>query len=658
MSTRVYKFGLRGPTQNADLVRVEITGGHRYANRLVEVERARRAALREYEAQAGDLPALSAAYRAADDAYQAADRVVRVHRSRTRKKDETQAMKDEVRQTREARRQAKSVLCEARAKLRRLDAPSATYLAMQQAVKTHGKRSPQKYNAELALMADPLGGREGIEARVNFVLRGFRKERECAWGTGGLVEASRDQKQKMPLYQFGTEPNDPRFRAATAEWRITEDGTFTRAGLDAVGRLGVQLTAGKQAVTGILDGTNTFVRVSRQDSDPKRGRRMGQRFVLSMRVGTDDGAPVWACWPMVMHRPLPADGHVKGVTVSVSTVADREDWCACFTVTTGDGVSTCGRGSVAIDLGWRQLASGDVRVASWWGDDGEHGEVRCPARIISRLGHADEIRSVRGGAFNRARAALGVRLASLTLPTWMVESTRTLASWHSPARLSALATHWTDHRFDGDEDAYVDLEGWRKQNLHLWQWEANERRTAEAARTEVYRLAGASLAARYHTVVWEDFDLAKMKSTHSTNETAKRNFQCSAPGDARRIVIQAFTGRGGADVKVSAVDSTHICHFCGSVEEYDAIAMLVCKCDACGTEWDQDENAAKVLLTRYNIACERANGHEPPGVARNDDNPNNPNGIRETKWQRKEWLAQEKQLRLAAARNTYSDGAE
>src|SRR3990172_1314979 len=44
MTTRAYSYGAKAPTENAELVRQQLILAHRYANRLVEIERERREA--------------------------------------------------------------------------------------------------------------------------------------------------------------------------------------------------------------------------------------------------------------------------------------------------------------------------------------------------------------------------------------------------------------------------------------------------------------------------------------------------------------------------------------------------------------------------------------------------------------------------------------
>ena len=77
---------------------------------------------------------------------------------------------------------------------------------------------------------------------------------------------------------------------------------------------------------------------------------------LRMRVGTEGigRRPVWAEFPLMLHRPLPADAVVKGAWVRRFKVADRFRWELQIQLesTTVARVEAAGdkRGVVAIDL--------------------------------------------------------------------------------------------------------------------------------------------------------------------------------------------------------------------------------------------------------------------------------------------------------------------
>jgi hypothetical protein len=304
------------------------------------------------------------------------------------------------------------------------------------------------------------------------------------------------------------------------------------------------------------------------------------------------------------------------------------------------------------------MPDGSIRVAYVVGTDDHKDDIRLPARLVEAFGRAEGIRSVRDRDFNEARTKLSEAIQALSaVPAWLTDATRTLPQWRSPARMASVAKRWSTERFDGDEEVYAALEQWRYRDHHLWQYESDERAKHIGHRRDIYRVLARRLADRYGRIALEDFDLrdvaarAPIEADHE-NETARANRQAVAVSELRQSIVQAF-GKARVDV-VSAVDSTHICHVCGSVEAFDAEASILHRCTACGVTWDQDENAAHVLLRRG----ERSGDDDPAGVARNDDKGNDSRPV-ETRWQRASRLAVERKTRKEiAAREMSGKAAE
>jgi transposase len=71
-------------------------------------------------------------------------------------------------------------------------------------------------------------------------------------------------------------------------------------------------------------------------------------------------------------------------------------------------------------------------------------------------------------------------------------------------------------------------------------------------------------------------------------------------------------------VKLDPVDTTRECFWCSHVNtEWEKPEERVQTCAACKRQWDQDHNAARILLKRFNAgdgnaAPEPEPTHEPP----------------------------------------------
>lgn len=597
MSIRVFKYGLLAPTTNATLVRDQLRLMGRYRNVLTEIECARRAALRPVLRAHGDIAQLEADVGRAQAELDAGLLAVRSARAQTRSRSETQEMRARVTAAREVRRLAKGVLAQA--------------------------RQAQK--------SDPgiLAAKDRIHARALELTKSAREHCGVYWGSYLLVEdAAGSSFESTPMFD-GTEPSDPRF-----------------VRFDGQGSVGVQIQGGRPAIQ--LFEENTLCRIELIE-----GRR---NPVLHLRVGSkEDGSPVWAIFPMKMHRPFPLGSVVKRVTVSIRRIGPRERWTVQFTLVIPDEIrAAINDRRVAIDVGWRQMSDGSVRVAYLRGTDGYEHDMRLPARLVEAFGRSDGLRRVRDKNFNAIRPQLVAFLAANQVPAWLVKATETLPYWRSAGRLAALTRKWAQNRFQGDEAAYDAMEAWRYHDHHLWSYECDERAKHLGHRKDIYRVMARQLANRYERLVLEDFDLREVAEVPAPDSeeqniaAARAKRQRIAISELRLCLVNAFT-KMRTD-HVSAVDSTHICHVCGSVEEFDAAVKVSHTCSGCMTTWDQDDNACYVLLAR----SEPTGDDETPGGARGEETPT----IIETRWRRAARLAAERTARNEIARKPEGNAAE
>lgn len=575
MTTRVYKFGLLAPSTHATEVRELLFTAHRYRNQLTEIERERRKLIRDALG-----PGLHEAEVRAEEVEErcvAVSLEIKAHHAAARTRKTPEALT---------------------ARQKTLKAERKTALAAFRALKRDLYASPATQDA--------LAGIKEMSSERARKARGESGLAPHAWGTYQRVEAAADASRKMPLYD-GIEPNDPRFH------RYGGEGSFA-----------IHLQNDNAMAVEKLFKPNNWVRVDALDArvwipeTPRGERRRLSRTILRIRIGVDEQRePVFATFPMIMHREIPPGSVISWVVVQLRRTGPREEWTVSFTVSLPDAKpvpsAARGRGAVAIDIGWRLVpgivpGTQDLRVCAHYGEDGKTGDLRLRARDLSGLGSfPDSIRANRDDSFNLARRMLSQWIAAeTTIPDWLTRATRTLEDWRSPARLAKMVHEWRDARFPADAEIYLALEAWRYRDRHLWQYETGQRTGALRNRREIYRRFGAMLASRYETVVFEDFDLRRLARRPKTfetdkneNETARTNRFLAATSELRGCILNAFASRGGSSAKVNALDSTRICHSCGSVEVFDAAAFVVHACSACGLVWDQDENASRVLFERF-----------------------------------------------------------
>lgn len=587
MSIRVYRYGLLPPTVQRERVLDQMRRAHKYRNDLVALERQRRAELRALYAQHTDTTVETTAREAAQQVEQALA-ALKHAQADGGKGAAVAGLKAALAAAKKVAKEANAAVRAARAKLREDPTVVAT-------TKEINDRAAERHKAARAASG-------------------------LYWGNYQLVDDDMQRVRQMPLYD-GAAPNDPAFA------RFTHDGVVgVQIGLPSGGTPYLCANVFEEDTLVFIDPVSDAAWHA-----PRRGDRdRAQRTVLHMRVGSGEKRkPIMAEWPLRLHRPLPPHGVIKRAAVHVSRVADRERWWVCLTVQDDAPRTGCGKGAVAVDIGWRKVEEG-LRVARWRGADGEQGEVMLSAKMVGALHKPEELRSVRDKAFNAARALLVTWLAAppVEVPTWLTERTATLAQWRSPGRLAALVLAWGTARFPGDEGIFgraatkeeilaaktdpdptkgrgEGLEGWRVDDLHLWRWEAFQRRGALGWRKDLYRTAAAHLAKRYGTLVLEDFDLRNVaerpsaESTEKVNYTARSNRQLAAVSELRQALMQAFLARGGDVVKVEAADTTRTCRHCGLVAKFNAAEDVTHVCEGCRTVFDQDDNASSVMLVYY-----------------------------------------------------------
>lgn len=590
MHSRVYLYGLLPPTPAcAPLVEQQMGRAHRYRNVLVEIERERRAKVREVMAAHPDMAPLE---------------------------EQVNALVAE----RETALQALP------RKAARNDPARANVRAM--ATRIRDLRGQIKA-ARKAVLADAEVARQLAEADEFSRERVRRARATCNvyWGTYLLQEADADRArmERMP----------PKFHRWTGE-----------------GRVSVQLQGGLEQDK--MWGGDTRMQIdpvapeAHDPLSPRGVRRRAHRTVLRLRVGSDaQRGPIWAEWPMLMHRPLP-----KGAIIKVATVSRRYrncttwDWQVLLTVSIPDESArpAPAAGVVALNLGFCERPDGSLRAGYLVGDDGWTQEIVVPASTSELLGKCDSIRSFRDKnldamrpllsawrqdqnlAFERVcrdviaacettppeldgafyRLAMYIVNGGHSLPSWLHERIQSVHAWRSHDRFRKLALTWRDRRFPGDHAAYELLEVWRYRDQHLEHYESGMRRRTLLRRREGYRIIAAAAAARYRTLLVDDTDLRHFQRKPDPEDgatvpeqiglaTMRVNQRLTACSGLREALASAF---GSRVVKMSSQNVSRRCHACGDIN----LAMSSAReqtCTGCAATWDVDQNACLNLLGEH-----------------------------------------------------------
>ena len=536
--TIAFVYGAKAPTMNADRVAEQMRLARMYRNKLIELERDRRA----------KVEVAVSAFSAAVDAAQKNVAEIEAELAVAR---ESASRKNSEARSRNASASARPAIADIRQRLK--DA-----------------RAKRK-EARQAAFADPALRikLDAIESENLVARKKARAECGVFWGTYLSVEESlRDVRKGAP----------PEFK----RWNGT-------------GKVVVQIQRG-MSIDELTAAKDTKVRLSGKD--------------LSLRIGSEGRAPIFATLPISQDRPLPAGGQIMWAWARRERIGCQEHWTAGFTVRGGErkSIPLATSGMVGIDVGWRLVKDG-LRVSKWVGSDGRRGELVLPQALLDRRTQSDELRSIRDDNFNRIRDRLAAWIAEHEASDWMREQTKELSKWKSPQRLGSLWWNWKDQRFPGDDEIFPEVQAWRKQDRHLWNWEAHNLRRLSNSRKDIYRVFARRLCEQYAVAFVEDTDwreLAKLKPVEEdrTGEAAMRKHMRSA---AVGELIECLKWRFQDGLKkLPAKNTTRTCHACGKITPVNGVSIWhLCEC---GAAWDIDDNAAENLLASGKVMMGSAGG--------------------------------------------------
>lgn len=428
-----------------------------------------------------------------------------------------------------------------------------------------------------------------LQNATNKALRSRFSTAGLAWGTYQAVEEAMDHSQRTTKFF---------------------DDVSTHAPRD-VGTVAVHIQNREVNAASLVGGSDTFVRIGGAlVGKPKRNGTTGAQRLreLWVRVGSNGREPIWAKFYVLMHRPLPAYG-LKWLRMRCRRTGLRYRWEAIFVVDEPaqvpwqrDVAHTAG-----IDIGWRKLDDGGIRVAYWYGTDGAEGSLVIPEVVTRRDGKSDSLRAIRDRECNAIRDKLVEWRKTLPDGSWFVAATEHAHAWRKIGRFVVLHREWAAQRFDGDAEMFDAVAAWLKQDRHLYAWEAHNRRRQSLQVEGRVRQLAVMLAKRYATVAVEAPGVVPglvKKDENMTGEqkalravAAQRMHACS-PALVRRELKTFSTKYGATLIEVDPAFTTKDCAHCGEAREIKDAAELLIACNHCGHEEDQDRTAARNLVTR------------------------------------------------------------
>lgn len=347
-------------------------------------------------------------------------------------------------------------------------------------------------------------------------------------------------------------------------------------------------------------------------SPSRSERRHLARTRIRIRViANEDRSPVWLDVPIILHRPLPEKGAIRSVSFVRERVALNWRHRVLLTVTEPTPSNpTISEKAVGVDLGWRLTPEG-LRVAYWAGEDGCSGELLLPNTDLTEF---KKIGSLQAAIINAHEQAISHLRAFFNRDTMLEELRQTAAEAlrsSSPRTLGQFLERWQTCRFTGDRRAFTALRAWHKQHIHLWTWQANLRDQLLRRRRELYRRFASDLSGRYGQVFVNDIQLQRLTvrpmAVDEFIPIQRHHRFIVAISVLYRVLQNACEKRGVLLNRLKCKGATVSCHFCGTIDDdWNPKTALTHTCSQCGETWDQDHNAA-VLVLRQGLAL-------PPSV--------------------------------------------
>lgn len=335
---RVYRYGLLPPILNVRIVADQMRLVHRYRNVLIEIERERRIEVAELLAghpDGAELQSQIGALVAERDAARAAIKVARAA-ARARSDDGSQ-----------------------RAHVRELGARIAE-------LRAKAKAARREFAQDAAVRA----GLAEIAARAADRAKAARKTCGVYWGTYLLAEQAMDAAKK----------------AATPPEFVSR-----RPG----GAVSVQLQGGV-SVDELGGDTQLQVRPHLASGQSRPSTHDCNR-ILRVRVASDERSPVWAEWPIRMHRPLPDGVRIKVATVSCRHHGSRVEWSVAITVDNAMNITVTKLGGSITQ----------AVVSSWLKQVGDRISAGEPVAELETDGTAIQVPSPAAGVLLEQRVQVG-----------------------------------------------------------------------------------------------------------------------------------------------------------------------------------------------------------------------------------------------------------
>lgn len=551
-SVRVYSYACKILyDHDAAVVENQLALAHRYRNKLTEILLQERTAYRKIVSRAlgADLAALEEQLDSLNDTIQCLttdiNRAKQVNQTRKPEPTLAQALKDA---------RARRKICYGQI-----------------------KAAKQTAQADPSISAKIADSKEVIADTIRTERKTYSQKYGLYWPN--YLEAERAANKS----RFSK--HDPKFRRWTGE-----------------GSLAIQFQGGL-TIQDLFQCEDSRLQIPRpSDSAIRPGNQVrgpGRHVHVKFRAkSTDSGGPQWIVLLATLHRLPPDNAIIKWAHLdrrkSPRATGRRDlslikDYDYTLRLTVEESLSAhrypAPQRLVAAEVGWRSVEAG-LRVAIAMDESGHKEELILPREWLEGLRKADSFASIIDRHVNATWPVVAKALPETqSLFNLAKGSTRRIAN-----TLLRIAT---------ERPACVaELDAWKERHRHLLRYQYGLRSRLLRARREAYRHFVFALRSAYNVCGIEQFDLRNLKRNDVSQDEppldiVKWNSNAAAVSLLTRMLKEKMPV-----VQLDPKDSTHLCSYCGSLERFDAALYLAHTCKACGSTWDQDENAARNLLSR------------------------------------------------------------
>lgn len=572
LPTRIWSFHAKAPTEGGAIATDVLKRAGEYYN--AQIRSHRDSMDRVIALKIETVPAIGVAMRQLEDLEKQVDRAydeIREWRSRI--------YVDERRATKDMSPEHTKLLTELRGQQKEVRLGLFALQKEFRATHVDPARSLKKEYKEAALdgKTDPHSA-----ARANAVALGLL-EKSGLFIVGAKVLASEArvvEEHKLARQQFGLPPGcglavDEAVKDAVTDgfpdapkWRRSDGG----------GKLTVQTK--DFCVRDMLGAASTNLRLT--CTNERRAH-----YECWLRVGSDsERNPIWAKFPVKLHRMPPDDAVIKWASVIVRRTGDRLEYKFQLTLEHASFVGSRpeGVGEVEVRVRWSRRDDGTICVGTANGED-----ILIPAASTDTLLKA---RGLTGSAKRHYEEVLAYASKVALISGHDINGWHRLASDFKRGQFRAFCEayaltafgkdelretwkKWKDRRFAEKMDLYCRPENvhlwikleptkrvafylymWARKDRHLRDWERQMTRHGELARDEVFRREAIRLATRYKVMVHdgmsiaESAKLADIDERDTLHKVARGQRVISAPGRFREVLIEVFGGKSGGRVIV------------------------------------------------------------------------------------------------------------